>query len=88
MPLVKLPGFDEAVRRHTWQGERLPVPYTGARSCDRCSTGHLVETAPIAQPALFYHGGYGATERRTVVVCLACGHTHTTRLETLNPRHP
>jgi hypothetical protein len=85
-PLVKLPGFDEATRRHTWKGTRLPAVYEGQRGCPRCSIGYLVRMAPHAQPALFYHGGYGATERLTYDLCIACGRVSVVEVETLNPR--
>lgn len=86
MPLVKLPGFDEAVRRHTWSGSRAVIPYQGKRACSKCSMGVLVRLAPSTQLALFYHGGYGAAERSTYDLCLACGHVVVVAVETLSPR--
>lgn len=86
MPLVELPGFEEAVRRHTYRGSRALVPYNGARGCSHCNAGYVVRLDPFAQPALFYHGGYGAVEQTTVDVCLACGRVSIARIETLNPR--
>jgi hypothetical protein len=86
-PLVQLPGFDEAVRRNTWTGSLAVVPYEGTRNCPRCSHGLLMRLAPHVQPALFYHGGYGAAERLTYDLCLACGHVSVVQTETLNPRH-
>ena len=86
MSLTKLAGFDEATRRNTWHGETLPVPYVGDRGCRRCSVGQLVQLEPSTQMALFYHGGYGAAERKTYDLCLACGHVSIIHIETLNPR--
>ena len=86
MPLVELPGFDEAVRRHAWSGSRALVPYAGVRSCVRCAVGQVVRMTAGVQGALFYHGGYGAAERRTVDVCVACGRVSVAGVETLNPR--
>lgn len=86
MPLVELPGFEEHVRRHTWQGSRALVRRNGPRPCPRCNAGLVVRINPVIQPALFHHGGYGAAERRTVDVCLACAGVSVARLETLNPR--
>lgn len=86
MPLVELPGFTEQVQHSQWAGERLPVLFDGQRACRFCSVGYLVSLDPFAQPALFYHGGYGAVERKTVDVCLACGRVSVMRLETVNPR--
>jgi len=86
-PLVELPGFAEAVRRHTWAGSRAVVPYDGTRYCPRCSHGLLLRLDPHIQPALFYHGGYGASERLTYDLCLACGRVSVVQVETLNPRN-
>jgi hypothetical protein len=86
VPLVELPGFDEAVRRHRWEGSRCLVRHAGKRSCSRCSVGEIVRMTTGVQGALFYHGGYGASERKTVDVCLACGRVSVAGFETLNPR--
>lgn len=86
MGLLKLEGFDERVRRHSWTGNVLPVPYQGERGCRRCSVGILVRVDPSTQLALFYHGGYGAAVRETCDVCLACGHVSVAQVESLNPR--
>lgn len=45
------------------------VPFDTAR-CPECRAATHTQT--VHQPALFHHGGYGAT-RRTVVVSCACG---------------
>ena len=86
MPLVTLPGFDERVRRHTWTGSRALVHYQGHRACTRCSIGEVIQLGPFIQPALFFHGGYGAAERRVVDVCLACGRVTVAQFDTVNPR--
>lgn len=86
MSLKTLPGFDEATRRHAWDGETLPVLHQGQRGCRRCSIGELMRLAPSTQLTLFYHGGYGAAERNTYDLCLACGHVSIVHIETLNPR--
>jgi hypothetical protein len=87
MQLVELPGFDEAVRRHGWRGSRAVVPYEGDRHCSHCEFGRVLRMTSGVQGALFYHGGYGASERRHVDVCLACGRTSVVRVETLHPRY-
>lgn len=86
MALVELPGFEEAVRRHKWTGERLPVPFHGQRFCSRCGWGSVVIQLPVTQPALFYHGGYGESERVTAAVCTACHHSTVIRKESVSPR--
>jgi len=87
MPLVELPGFDTAVARHSYRGSRSLVPFTGPRPCYHCNAGQVVRLDPVTQPALFYHGGYGAAEETTIDVCLACGRVHTASVSTRNPRH-
>ena len=86
MPLVELPGFSEAVRRHTWTGSRMLVLYQGRRSCTRCTVGEVIRLGPFTQPALFIHGGYGAAERRSVDVCFACGRVAVAQVDSINPR--
>lgn len=86
MALVELPGFDEKVRRHSWSGSVALTVYEGDRSCSRCSIGLVVRMTSGVQTALFYFGGYGAAERKTVDVCLACGRVTVVGVETLNPR--
>lgn len=86
MPLVELPGFDQAVARHQWTGSRAIKLHTGRRACNRCSMGHLIRLDPVTQPALFYHGGYGAATETTIDVCLACGAVRTAAIKTRNPR--
>ena len=86
MPLVTLPGFDEAVARHSYKGSRAVLPYHGRRHCSRCSFGELIRLGPVTQMSLFYHGGYGAAERKTIDLCLACGRTQVVHKETVNPR--
>ena len=72
--------------RVKWNGTRDVVPYYGERGCSRCSFGVLVRLEPHTQPALFIHGGYGAAERMTYDLCLACRHVSIVQVETLNPR--
>lgn len=72
-PLVELPGFEEAVKRHSYNGSRELAVFEGDRGCTRCSVGILCRLTLGVQDALFFHGGYGASERRTVDVCVACG---------------
>ena len=84
---IELPGFEEATRRHKWKGSRAIQRYRGVRHCTRCEYGDVIRLTTGIQPALFYFGGYGASERKTVDVCTACGRVLIVGLETLNPRH-
>jgi len=86
MPLVELPGFDEAVRRHTWTGTKTLAVYQGHRTCTRCTIGETLRLGPYTQPALFIHGGYGAAEAQTIDVCFACGRATVAQIDTINPR--
>lgn len=86
MPLVELPGFDQAVTAHKWTGSTAVAVYTGSRACSRCGIGEVVRVKAVVQLALFYHGGYGAAERRHIDLCLACGRVSVAGYETLNPR--
>jgi len=85
MPLIELPGFEEATRRHTWAGNRLPVLYKGPRHCRRCSHGLTVRLGPFTQHALFIDGGYGAGEVIEVDVCLACAAATKATVKTVRP---
>ena len=85
MSLVELPGFEEAVRRHTYTGTRSIVPYSGTRYCSRCSVGQLVPAGRFTQHALFQHGGYGEGRAETSMLCLACGHVLVVRVESVRP---
>lgn len=87
MPLVELPGFAEAVARHSSRTGTALVPYTGDRHCTSCNAGTVVRLDPVTQPALFYHGGYGAAEEITIDICLACGRSNVSQVSTRNPRH-
>ena len=84
MRLIELPGFDDAVRA-VWHGTTLPAVYDGERVCPRCSHGTVIRLDPVVQDALFYHGGYGASERETVDVCLACHRVTVHMVETIRP---
>lgn len=85
MPLVELPGFEEAKRRHQWAGNRLPKLYEGPRHCRRCTMGELIRLGPYTQHALFRHGGYGAGETIEVDVCLACGAVSVPKMTSTRP---
>lgn len=56
-------------RKERWTGSRelVPVPRDACPSCG-CDTS----TTTVAQPALFRHGGYGATLASTIRRC-PCG---------------
>lgn len=85
MPLVELPGFDRAVKQHQWAGEVLPALYDGERICGYCNAGTTITFDPFIQDALFFHGGYGESVRKTVDVCLACHRITLRRRESLRP---
>jgi hypothetical protein len=86
MPLVELPGFEEAVARESWTGSTALVPFAGQRHCRKCNAGTVVAMPPVTQLALFYHSGYGAAEELTIDVCLACSHVSIRQVSTRNPR--
>lgn len=75
MPLIKLEGFDDAVQRHTYDGDPLPVLYTGPRPCNRCTSTTVVTVGPFTQHALFRDAGHGHGIESTVDICFACGST-------------
>jgi hypothetical protein len=77
-----LPGF-EAPTRHRQRGE-LAV-YEGDRHCRRCTHGLVLRLGTFVQDALFYHGGYGASEAIDVDVCLSCGHANRGNVMTVRP---
>ncbi len=83
--LTELPGL-EADRRHTWTGSRSLVPWQGLRVCTRCTVGEIVRLGPFTQPALFFHGGYGAAERQVIDVCVVCGRVTVAQTDAVNPR--
>lgn len=68
-----------------WTGSLEIVPLPRDR-CLRC--GAQVEQTTFGQPALFVHGGYGATERTTLAICSApgCWWWRTTDITEVNPR--
>ena len=68
--------------RTRWEGTRAIVPTYGA-PCHRCGTSYRIR---YVQPALFFHGGYGAAEERATTYC-ECGLLSFTRLSLKNPRH-
>jgi hypothetical protein len=55
-------------------------------TCLRC--GADTTTIAVGQPALFIHGGYGATERTTIRLCTIhdCGWTMVVHVQEVNPR--
>lgn len=74
-----------AVRRGRWTGNVLPV--LAAPLCPREVCGSPLIRLPAAvQPALFFHGGYGAARRVVNELCGGCGWTRTATIESLNPR--
>lgn len=75
-----------AVARARWTGNVLPVLARPVCPVSVCAAP-LFTLRPAVQPALFFHGGYGAAERTTIRVCVACGWAGTAHVETLNPRH-
>lgn len=80
-----LPGFERPVRER-WTGNVLPVRREGRFACHRCGTADsMVRLDPYTQDALFFHGGYGASERMTAAVCLACGRSSVLTTETVRP---
>lgn len=84
MPLVELPGFEEAVR-NKWRGSTLPTLFEGKRLCPQCVTGELMMMPAYIQDALFFHGGYGESTRETVAVCTACHKASVLMVESLRP---
>jgi hypothetical protein len=85
MPLIELPGFEEAVRRETWTGNVLPMIYEGVQHCPRCTFGEVITLEPFIEEPLFFFGGYGEAQRRTIDVCLACGKASVRVLESIAP---
>lgn len=66
-----------------WTGSRALIP-TSSIICHWCGPTFDVY---YTQPALFRHGGYGATEGRRVRSC-RCGAIFSISKYTLNPRRP
>lgn len=74
------------IRRSYWTGNVLPV--LAPPLCpDEACRAPLTLSRPAVQPALFAHGGYGAAERITRVLCTGCYWTGTATVESVNPRH-
>jgi hypothetical protein len=46
-----------------------------------------MESLTVSQPALFLHGGYGATQVRSWRVCYACRRAELVSVAEVNPRH-
>lgn len=72
--------FDTEPTEH-WTGSTALVP-ASSLICAWCGPTYDVS---YTQPALFYHGGYGATQGRRTRFC-ACGAINVTSVTTLNPR--
>jgi len=53
-----------------WAGSRALVPIDRS-ACPMC--GGALHEVTMDQPALFRHGGYGATTETHSVFCLPCG---------------
>lgn len=66
-----------------WLGSLELVPVARER-CMLCGGATMRQT--IAQPALFYHGGYGATRVTTFVLCLGCPGVRLSSVDEVNPR--
>ena len=75
--LVSRLGYNKGI----WLGSRALVPLDDII----CSWCHDTFDVTYVQPALFVHGGYGATEGRKVRTC-RCGAIFSVSSFTLNPR--
>jgi hypothetical protein len=62
---------------------RALVPYQAG--CGGCRAPF--DVVSYQQPALFRHGGAGATREVVLRVCWSCRHTETAIVRELNPRH-
>jgi hypothetical protein len=83
MPLLaRDPYTDQArlARRRHRHGALAVIP---PGTCPAC--GQPTDTLVIGQPALFLHGGYGATRTTTTRHC-RCGWTLVTDVTETNPR--
>jgi hypothetical protein len=67
--------------RRTGSKALVPLDPTVCANC-----GTLMVADVCHQPALFYFGGYGETQRGTSLWCPACGWTGGHRRESENPR--
>lgn len=70
----------DAGARRRWTGSRSLALYR----CERCGAP-LTVRARYAQPALFAHGGYGATESTVERRC-ECGDVSVVDIATISPR--
>lgn len=68
-----------------WRGGVAVQLFAGPRSCGRCGSGLVVEVPAWVQQPLLRHGGYGAAERFSPLVCLACGRASMRMVETVRP---
>jgi len=68
--------------KRRWTGSTA-IAVVDAPTCVWCGTWF---EATHTQPALFYHGGYGAAQRRSARWCL-CGAVGSVDLTDVNPRN-
>ena len=60
------------------------VAVDGCPECDNID-GHGLVTQVIREPALFRHGGYGATRQTTVYVCFDCRWSRVAEIQEVRP---
>jgi hypothetical protein len=85
MPLLEAdPYTDQArlARRKHRGGVLVPIDPSLCPAC-----GQTTDTLVIGEPALFLHGGYGATRTTTTRHC-RCGWTLIVDVTETNPRRP
>jgi hypothetical protein len=70
-------------RTGRWRGSRALVPLS-VHLCPAC--GYALDETGMGQLALFFHGGYGATQRSTRRHCHGCGWTLLASVADVNPR--
>lgn len=70
-------------RRKRWTGSKALVPLSPHR-CPAC--GYALDSAGVGQLALFFHGGYGATQVTTRRYCHGCGWSLVSSVDEVNPR--
>jgi hypothetical protein len=71
----------ERVVREGTTKELVPVDRTVCPSCKAD-----LNITRMEEPALFFHGGYGATRRTSTVACTDCGWSLTVAVDETNPR--
>jgi len=85
VPTGRLFTVDAPERARVEWGRWFPVP-RGATCPDVHCCTPLTRMPSAVQPALFYHGGYGAAVQSIYEVCLSCGWTRTVETNAVNPR--